>query len=291
MAQNAASKNVSFDLLEGNKLYLIRAKIVFPYLVRQAKSGRPIYYSELASEVGIPNARNLNYVLGAIGNALIKLGKKHKKEIPPIQCLVINKKYELPGEGFDGFMRKANFSKLNKAEKRKIIKIEQVKIYAFKNWDWVIEELGLSPVKLDINSALKEAKKGRKGGEGEQHKRFKKFILNNPSVLGLGNSSLIGEEEYPLPSSDRIDIVFSNKGLKIGIEVKSQISNMADILRGLFQCVKYKHLIEAEQIVNDKLPNSRVILALQGKLPQELSLVRKLLGIEVIDNIKITTDN
>ncbi|MFZ4475369.1 MAG: hypothetical protein ACOYPR_09275, partial [Saprospiraceae bacterium] len=66
----------------------------------------------------------------------------------------------------------------------------------------------------------------------------------------------------------------------------SIISDTADILRGLFQCVKYKHLIEAEQIVLDEIPNSRIILALQGVLPDELVLVKNLLGIEVIENVR-----
>ena len=80
--------------------------------------------------------------------------------------------------------------------------------------------------------------------------------------------------------------LFVDNDLKIGVEVKSSISNTADILRGLFQCVKYKYLIEAEQTVDDEFPNSRIILALQGHFPDELNLVRNLLGVEIVDNIK-----
>ena len=73
---------------------------------------------------------------------------------------------------------------------------------------------------------------------------------------------------------------------KIGVEVKSKISDTSDILRGFFQCIKYKHLIEAEQLVNNEQPDSRVILALEGQLPSELIAIKNVLEIEVIDNIK-----
>lgn len=78
------------DFINGDKSYLKRVRMILPYLVRQAKAGRPIHYSDLAAETQMPNPRNLNYPLGAIGKALIGLGKKMGLEIPPIQCLVIN---------------------------------------------------------------------------------------------------------------------------------------------------------------------------------------------------------
>ena len=101
-------------------------------------------------------------------------------------------------------------------------------------------------------------------------------------------NNTIGEGliEYPLPSADRVDILFKEKGLKIGVEVKSLLSNTADILRGLFQCVKYKYLIEAEQTINNMVPNSRVILALEGELPSDLTLIKNLLGVEVVQRIQ-----
>ena len=144
----------------------------------------------------------------------------------------------------------------------------------------------LDPVPTNLDDELEEAKYGRGGGESEQHKKFKAFISKNPSVLRLSADLANGQQEYSLPSADTVDVLFTDKDLKIGVEVKSSISNTADILRGLFQCVKYKHLIEAEQTVNDEFPNSRIILALQGQFPDELTLVKNLLGIEVIDEIK-----
>ena len=286
MAKRQTAKIANSDLLEGEKLYQERARLTLPYLVRQAKAGQTIYYSDLAEEIDIPNPRNLNYVLGAIGNALIDLGKRTKTEIPPIQCVVINKRQELPGEGIGWFISPTDFGKLNKTQKQKVVAAQLTKIYTYQRWDWVLQQLELDAVPTNLDDELEEAKNGRGGGESEQHKKFKVFISKNPSVLGLSADLANGQQEYSLPSADTVDVLFTDKDLKVGVEVKSSISNTADILRGLFQCVKYKYLIEAEQTVNDKFPNSRIILALQGQFPDELTLVKNLLGVEVIDKIK-----
>lgn len=280
-------------LLESDKLYLKRAREILPYLVRQAKAGQTIYYSDLAQEVNIPNPRNLNYPLGAIGNTLIELGKRYNTEIPAIQCLVINKNTGFPGEGIGWFISKEDFSKLNKSQKEMVIKNELIKIYTFPKWDWVLEQLELKPVKTEIIQKpseiiqeLNEVKSGRGGGESPQHLQFKNFIANNPAAVGLGRNVKNGKTEYPLPSLDEIDVLFADNDLVIGVEVKSVISDSKDIERGIFQCVKYKALLEAEQRVEGKIPNCRVILALEGILPTELIVVKNILGIEVIDNIK-----
>lgn len=288
MAKRQTAKIANSDILNGEKLYLERARVTLPYLVRQAKAGQTIYYSDLAKEVGISNPRNLNYVLGSIGNALIALGEGTKTEIPPIQCVVINKSQGLPGEGIGWFISATDFSKLNKTQKQRVVSAQLAKIFTFQDWDWVLDELGLEPIAADIEEEIKIAKNRKGGGESEQHKKFKEFIAKNPSALGLNENLGVGEIEYGLPSADTVDVLFREKSQKIGVEVKSIISDSADILRGLFQCVKYKHLIEAEQVVLDETPNSRIILALQGSLPPELVLVKNLLGIEVIENIKIS---
>jgi hypothetical protein len=285
MSTHSTSEIASSNLLHGEKLYLQRARITLPFLVRQAKAGKTIYYSDLAMEINIPNPRNLNFILGAIGNSLIKLDKS----IPPIQCLVINKQTNFPGDGIDGFMDKKNFSKLNRTQKTEVLNRALIQIFSYPRWDWVLQQLQIDPIKLDIEQEINKAKQIRgNGGESSFHLDFKIFIANNPAVVGLSDQLGKGQTEYILPSGDTIDIVFIDKNTKIGIEVKSKISDIADIFRGLFQCIKYKYLIEAEQIVNNQHPNSRIILALEGQLPRKLIGVKNILGIEVIDKIHIS---
>src|SRR5882762_1786592 len=85
--------------IHGTSLYQERARAALPLLVRQAHAHQPIYYSDLASELGMRNPRNLNFVLGSIGQTIIDLSESWKDEVPPIQALVINKATGLPGKG------------------------------------------------------------------------------------------------------------------------------------------------------------------------------------------------
>src|SRR5271165_5948468 len=99
--------------LSGNKLYQKRARAALPLLVRQAAQSAKIFYSDLATELGMPNERNLNYVLGYIGTAVESLSQDWKEKIPPIECLVINKRDRMPGEGIGWFVtKKEDFRKL-----------------------------------------------------------------------------------------------------------------------------------------------------------------------------------
>lgn len=74
--------------------------LALPILVRQALSRKPINYSKLASELEMPNPRNLDYVLGSVGSALNNISQRRKwgsRKHPHIQSLVINKNTRLPG--------------------------------------------------------------------------------------------------------------------------------------------------------------------------------------------------
>jgi len=276
-------------LLEGDKLYIQQARQVLPILVRQARAETTIYYSDLADEAGMPNPRNLNYPLGAIGNALEALAKRTKrKKIPVINCLVVNKTDNLPGEGITWFIDKKDFDKQTKNQKQKTIDRLLANVYAYPDWHWVLDQLGLEPIKMKIKPKKSKGTKrtgGRGGGESPQHLRFKNYIAKHPDLFGLP-LNLKGQTEYELPSMDTVDVLFNNGDEKVGIEVKSKISDTPDISRGLFQCVKYKALIEAEQKANDDLPNCRVALALEGPLPKELIGLKNLLGIDVREKVK-----
>lgn len=273
-----------YGSLGGDKLYQKRARLTLPLLVRQAKARQTIYYSELATELNFPNPRSFNYILGAIGNALQELSKQYDEEIPPIQCIVINKNNELPGEGVGWFIKRKDFSKITKARQRVLINAALAKIYTYGKWDWVLDKLHLEPLEYNLDVELEKARKIRGGGESEDHKRFKEWISQNPQAVKL-KSTVRGSIEHKLVSGDCIDVLFIGALFQIAVEVKSKISKKEDILWGIFQCVKYKKLLEAEQIINNELPNSLVILALEGRLPEEFISVKNRLGVDVIDEI------
>ena len=277
--------------LEGDKKYQIRARNALPVLVRQAKAGQKIYYADLANEIGIPNPRNLNYPLGSIGTALIELSEKWDEEIPQIQCIVVNQSTELPGEGIEWFISDTKqFSKLNLKQKKALVDGVLAKIYGYNKWEEVLEELGLIPfitsekIKDNIKKTSSTTFRG-KGGEGEEHKKLKEFIKNNPEKVGIKVKGLEAETEKSLLSGDSVDVSFNNKNNWIGVEVKSKISNELDILRGLYQCVKYQAVMESTLSVIDIQKDVKVILALGAGFPEALISVKNTLGIQVVENI------
>ena len=274
------------ESISGDKLYQVRARKALPLLVRQARAGTPIYYSDLAHELGMPSPRNLNYVLGSVGTAIERLSKKWKEKVPPVQCLVVNKANGLPGEGIGWFItKKEDFRKLPRRQQRALVEAELQKVFTYPRWNDVLHELKLHPVPFDFSALIAQVAAFRAGGESEDHKRLKFYIAAHPESVGLGASVDAGKTEYPLPSGDTVDVLFQDKGDWIAVEVKSSLSNNLDITRGLFQCVKYRAVIEAVQATQNLDQNARAILVLEGALPSELIGVKNTLGVEVIDKV------
>lgn len=274
--------------ISGGKLYQKRARAALPLLVRQAEAGVPVFYSNLAEELGMPNPRNLNYVLASIGQSLVRLTDEWEEKVPPIQCLVINKNTGLPGEGIGRFLvKEGDFSALLLSQKRAIVRCELQHIYSYLRWKEVLKVFSLTPVESDFSPIVKKASNAFGGGESEHHRALKYFIAENPGVIGLKTTTPTGLTEYSLPSGDFLDVSFCDKKVWTGVEVKSVISNDVDIIRGLFQCVKYLAVMEAVLISEARPQNARVLLVLESKFPQPLVPLRNVLGVEVVDKINL----
>ncbi|MCA9734602.1 hypothetical protein KC799_20885 [candidate division KSB1 bacterium] len=272
--------------IEGEKLYQERARKAFPILVRQALANQPIFYSDLAHELDMPNPRNLNFVLGSIGHTLQNVSIEWNEKIPPINCLVINKVTRLPGEGISSFITdKDSFAKLPRKQQRAIVDMELHKIYTYPRWHDVLKHLRLEyKENRDYSPLLKAVSNQHHGiGESQHHKQFKEFVSKNPQILGLPKSVGIGEVEKKLPSGDIVDVSFVHGKDWIIAEVKSNISDTTDIYRGLYQCVKYQAVAEAFQTEKGYQPSCRVVLVLESVFPVELIELKNLLGIEVIE--------
>jgi hypothetical protein len=276
--------------IDGAKLYQQRARQALPLLVRQAEAAEPIGYSALADELGMPNPRNLNYVLGAIGNTLSELRKKWGSEIPPIQCLVINKNTNLPGTGVGWFLKiPEDFGTLPRARQREIIRGELRDVYGYSRWRDVLTALELPYVRQDYSDVNRKAAAFVGGGESEDHKILKAYVANNPLLLGLPKSSPPGRPEFGLPSGDTLDVSFQYQEDWIAAEVKSARSPGEDIARGIYQCVKYLAIMRAMQTIAGKDRTARVVLVLEGTLPSKLVSLKNQLGVEVIDRVQVTS--
>ena len=87
-----------------------------------------------------------------------------------------------------------------------------------------------------------------------------------------------------LLSGDRLDVYFElNNGSRIAIEVKSVSSSDADVMRGLFQCVKYKSVLDAESKIHGKKSQNLAMLILGGKISLENIKIREVLGVNILE--------
>ncbi len=239
----------------GDAPYQVRARLALPLLIRQANSRKPVYYEHLAAELGLKNPRNMNWVLGSVGVTLEELSARHDwdEPIPAIQSLVINQHQRLPGHGFDGFLaaRVGHYESLSNAQKRVYLDGYWQDVFAYPYWGEVLAECGLAAAASAPASAriIDQAKRGKSGGggEGDEHRELKEYISRNPAEVGLTATFPHGTMEAPLPSGDKIDVLFSGRQTMLAVEVKSRISNKVDLARGLFQCVKYRAVMLAER--------------------------------------------
>ena len=109
--------------------------------------------------------------------------------------------------------------------------------------------------------------------------------MRTPSVVGLPPGAEV-QSEYRLDSHDLVDVMFYWQGQMVAVEVKSVTSNVDDIRRGLFQCIKYKAVTEAMLQAIGKEPNVRSILVVGGSLPTKLRTIQMRLGVEVKENVR-----
>ena len=269
--------------IAGDKLYQVRAREALPLLVRQAEARNTITYSDLAFELGMPNPRNLNYVLGSVGRTMEGLSRKWKEKVPPIQCVVVNGNTGLPGEGIGWFLvKKDNYASLPADKKRAVVKAELAGVFGYPYWTEVLEEVGL---RRHAGIAVQALPNFGGGGEGPEHKRLKAYVAANPAIVGLPEMAPHGTMEECLLSGDALDVSFQHRRLWLGAEVKSHISSELDIQRGLFQCVKYLAVMEAQAQAEGAERDVRAVLVLGCALPARLKPLKNMLGIEVVESI------
>lgn len=201
--QRAETAKIAQAML-GDKLYQHRARQAFPLLVRQALAEKTINYEDLAEELGMPNPRNLNYVLGSIGQTLLDLTEQlgHFGKIPPIQCVVVNKATRLPGEGIGWFLEDsdiATYKKMSLSQQQSLVNTKLDEIYRYDKWKEIIQYLGLQPHKSDYVGGEFSKNPGNGfggGGEGIRHKALKEYVAANPWCVQLPRSCKDGEIEY-----------------------------------------------------------------------------------------------
>ena len=268
---------------QDGKLYQRRAFSALPLLVRQAEAGQIIPYGRLARELEMSNPRNLNHVLGSIGTSLRNLGQLWGQEIPAIQALVTNKDSGLPGRGFDQFLRDpGTIRRATSAQRRAMLQPITHEVCSYQRWREVLAHFEAQPWKGPPPEAATHSI-GDHGGESPEHQAFKEAVRLHPAWFRI--PSCKASVEYTFVTGDAVDVLFTRGTRRWGVEVKSAVSQEGDIRRGLFQCVKYRALLEAEQAAAGNACFVNVYLACEHEFPAKLHGVANTLGVQFFDRL------
>ena len=101
-------------------------------------------------------------------------------------------------------------------------------------------------------------------------------MKDNPEGIDRSFRSVRAETEVELLSGDRVDVVLYGERKTVAIEVKSKDSNWADLQRGIYQCVKYKAVLSAQ---DDRLPVESWLIT-ETNLDGDLKGLAKKLGVK-----------
>lgn len=259
-----------------------------PVLIRWAQNGITTNtYGDLSSEIGRP--RTFMYIGEVLGKVEVVLKHLRKElgqpDIPSLNALVKKTgKTDLPSDGFD-FVSKG-YEDLPVELKKAVAEAYNKKALDYQHWDLVLQALCLKPSVVNSEKDEKIIRSGKyygSGGEGPQHKALKEYIFEHPESIGV-RSVVKRDKEFVLLSGDRLDVYFEqNDGTRIAVEVKSKISPDDDILRGLYQCVKYKAILDAENKTHGQFGKTHSTLVIEGTLSESNQQVKDSLGVTVIE--------
>jgi len=224
-----------------------------------------------------------------IGHVVGPMQSKIHKVDPdaPLLNALATRQNGIPGDGAEEHInnkyrkgKKRKWADLSDKKKRKLIKIILQDVRRYSKWNEIYEELfGESATENYPEEDFKEgAGKGFGGGESDAHKALKNWVADNPTKVGVPENFDKIVIEAPLLSGDIVDVMFSDGNSFYPVEVKSIISTDDDLRRGLYQCVKYRAVQEAQELPVRAAVTP--VLVTERKLSGELEALRKRLGIK-----------
>jgi hypothetical protein len=273
--------------------------ILMRMLVDAAHREKKITYGQVADrfkKLGGPfvhvSPKNVGHVAGSVMKRILEVAP----DAPPINTLVIDKSTRLPGDGASDFVANyvlgTRYEKLSNQKKREVLLPVFDEIFSYSDWPKVARlAFGIKAVELSKKKPIETEHDGKDrrigfGGPAEspEHLRLKTYVVNHPRMFGAPKRSKKGIPEKALASRDEIDVWFMVPGHQVAIEVKSERSSQDDLKRGIYQCVKYKALLEAEAKweLKRELPKIEAKLVSENVLSKENRRLAKTLGVDVI---------
>ncbi|HEY1711087.1 MAG TPA: hypothetical protein VGG10_22670 [Rhizomicrobium sp.] len=288
-----ATYSIDYDLCSDKGL-----QHLFDYLLPHIATNSTITYGEIArrlqKDLGIAKifSTHPGSVIGSLMYRILEI----EPNAPLLNLLVVNLK-DVPGKGANGFIRD-RFRLPGKPtapipNRGKYIEKEASRVFTYNHWPRIYRRLfKTSPPKIAPISLVQGTERdgmppatsrGGHGitGEGPEHAALKAYVLANPSCVGAPRNPDTGDDEFGLLSGDEIDVVFETKTSAYLVEVKSVRSNNQDLIRGVYQCVKYGAVFRAQR--SGITPNIKVhsILAVEKGIPTDIRALAKLNNVRV----------
>jgi hypothetical protein len=281
--------NIRAWLDKGN-LSSERMPLLLTILIRQARLEKSLTYGDVASELGVHH-RTIPVIAGYIGHTLAEIGRIKawkSNPPPPLHSLIVNEVTRLPGTGIDGFMHTEYIKAGSNEDKRAILKAVYSKAKHYPKWEELCELLKIPMDMSSLATAVEQARESKgRGGEGPHHLALKNYVLNNPHIVGLKQNSPTGLPEVTIASGDIIDILFKRQHLHLAVEIKPHHASEGDMLRGVFQCLKYQTILAAEATISNFDVNIDTLLVLGRPATEQVKKTANALKVKVLENVKI----
>ena len=231
------------------------------WLVQAARRGSSITYGEakrrLETEIGFDTIFPLQ--MGKPAGRLMNRTLAVRRDCPLLNVLLIAQRDRMPSDGAGSYMaaylgdrrlRARGYRDRHPDRWRAAFDKIAADVYAFDEWDRVYREAFGQPLAAPAVPEGQEddgISHGRQG-EGPNHKKLRLWVKKNPGKIKRAYKGFRPETEVVLDSVDRVDVVFYGRNETVAIEVKSIDSDETDVRRGVFQCIKYRAVMEAMDV-------------------------------------------
>jgi hypothetical protein len=230
--------------------------------------------------------------IGWVAGEMMDRIEKVDPDAPLINALV-TRPTGIPGRGFGGYYDRLLRPSGGRAweslgGRRKLAVVEDVRraVRNYPDWDAIYRAIyGANPPRAvrpkkftEKDGKPPETARAPGAGESAEHRRLKAWAAENPQALGLARA-MKGTPEKGLLSGDRIDVLFTDGTSFVAVEVKSIRSSEDDWQRGLYQCVKYRAVLEAQEL--PVATEVRAMLLTEKRLTPELEARARALDVMV----------
>ena len=255
-------------------------------LIQAARNRSKLTYGEAAKrlEEKFRFSRIFRTRMGPLAGTMMDKILEQEPLAPLLNMLLVRKDTGYPGKGVQGYLidhypkrrwlKQQECSKIHRDRWRGLADEATEEAYNYGRWDDIYNNLYGNGGGLPEGKEKDGLRYGRKG-EGENHKSLRLWVEANPDQVEKRLDIIEAETEVELLSGDRVDVVYRSKKKIVAIEVKSRDSNWADLRRGIYQCIKYKAVLGAQE--NRSI---RSLLVTERELDDDLEELADRLGVK-----------